>query len=111
MTLRTGTVVKRSLGDPGDFIVRNPGDLRCSFDEREQALLRQVIVNETAFSPGSHPSGFPQRHQVLRDRRLAQPKGSNEVADASRLFANDEQDLDARRLIKLAENRSNLFLA
>lgn len=65
VALRTGTIVKWSVGDPGDLVIRNPGNLRRALDEREQSLLSEVIVDEAAFSTGGHPTGFPQRHQVL----------------------------------------------
>jgi len=59
---------------------------------------------------GGHQPGVPQRHQVLRDGRLAHAQHGFQVADAGFPAANCQQDGKPVGLTQQAENIRRLVI-
>ena len=63
--------------------------------------LCQAVIDMPPVAPGGYQASLTQRHQVLRDSRLAHAKDGFNMADAGFIFPNDEKCLHAGRLLNL----------
>ena len=81
-----------------DFFRRNTDQFSGFFDQVDQPLISQAVIDIAAVPAGGHPPGITQDHQVLRNARLAQSKGGHQMANTGRLVLDDQKDLNPGRL-------------
>jgi hypothetical protein len=67
-------------------------------DRFRQGRVRQAVINIAPAALGCYQVDITQRHQVLRNGRLAQTQSGFQVANAGLPLSQDQHNLNARRL-------------